>query len=51
MTQALAAGGEDTSTCMGEEKTRALTREAGFSQFRRLDFPHDPFNLFYEIRA
>jgi 2-polyprenyl-3-methyl-5-hydroxy-6-metoxy-1,4-benzoquinol methylase len=51
MTQALAVGGEGTGTCMGEEKTRALALEAGFSHFRRIDFPQNPFNLFYEIRA
>jgi len=50
MTQALAVGGEGTGTCMGEEKMRELATEAGFSQFRRLDFPQNPFNLFYEIR-
>ena len=28
-----------------------LATEAGFSHFRRLDFPQNPFNLFYEIRV
>jgi SAM-dependent methyltransferase len=51
MTQALAVGGEGTGTCMGEEKARALAAEAGFGHFRRLDFPQNPFNLFYEIRV
>lgn len=51
MTQALAVGGEGTGTCMGEEKTRELATEAGFSHFRRLDFPQNPFNIFYEIRV
>jgi 2-polyprenyl-3-methyl-5-hydroxy-6-metoxy-1,4-benzoquinol methylase len=51
MTQALAVGGEGTGTCMGEEKTRELAEEAGFTHFRRLDFEANPFNLFYEIRA
>jgi len=51
MTQALAVGGEGTGTCMGEEKAHALATEAGFTQFRRIDFPNNPFNLFYEIRA
>jgi SAM-dependent methyltransferase len=51
MTQALAVGGEGTGTCMGEEKMREFAREGGFTQFRRLDFPQNPFNLFYEIRA
>ena len=50
MTQALAVGGEGTGTCMGEEKARELAAEAGFTQFRRIDFPQNPFNLFYEIR-
>ena len=50
MTQALAVGGEGTGTCMGEEKMRELAAEAGFTHFRRLDFPQNPFNLFYEIR-
>jgi len=51
MTQALAADGEGTGTCIGEEKTRDLAIEAGFTQFRRIDFPDNPFNVFYEIRA
>ncbi|MDQ3693967.1 MAG: methyltransferase domain-containing protein [Chloroflexota bacterium] len=51
MTQALAVGGEGTGTCMGEEKARELASEAGFTHFRRLDFPNNPFNIFYEIRA
>jgi len=51
MTQALAVGGEGTGTCMGEEKARALAEEAGFGHFRRLDFPANPFNLFYELRV
>jgi SAM-dependent methyltransferase len=50
MTQALAVGGEGTGTCMGEERARELATEAGFGHFRRLDFPSNPFNLFYEIR-
>ncbi|MFN8536999.1 MAG: hypothetical protein U0232_05935 [Thermomicrobiales bacterium] len=43
-------GGEGTGTCMGEAKARELASEAGFTHFRRLDFPQNPFNLFYEIR-
>ena len=50
MTQALAVGGEGTGTCMGEPKAREPASEAGFGQFRRLDFPQNPFNLFYELR-
>ena len=51
MTQALAVGGEGTGTCMGEERARELAAEAGLTSFRRIDFPNNPFNLFYEIRA
>ena len=51
MTQALAVGGEGTGTCMGEEKARELATEAGLTQFRRIDFPNNPFNLFYAIQA
>jgi 2-polyprenyl-3-methyl-5-hydroxy-6-metoxy-1,4-benzoquinol methylase len=51
MTQALAVGGEGTGTCMGEAKMREFAQEGGFTQFRALNFPQNPFNLFYEIRA
>ena len=51
MTQALAVGGVGTGTCMGEAKARELAVEAGFTHFRRIDFPANPFNLFFEIRA
>jgi 2-polyprenyl-3-methyl-5-hydroxy-6-metoxy-1,4-benzoquinol methylase len=51
MTQALAVGGEGTGTCMGEVKMREFAEEGGFTQFRRLDFPQNPFNIFYELRA
>jgi 2-polyprenyl-3-methyl-5-hydroxy-6-metoxy-1,4-benzoquinol methylase len=51
MTQALAVGGEGTGACMCEAKMREFAQEGGFTQFRRLDFPQNPFNLFYEIRA
>lgn len=50
MTQALAVGGEGTGTCMGEAKLREFAAEGGFTQFRPLTFPANPFNLFYEIR-
>ena len=30
---------------------RELATEAGFGRFRRLDFPKNPFNLFYELRV
>ena len=51
MTQALAVGGEGTGTYMGEEKAYALATEAGFTRLRRIDFPNNPFNPFYEIWA
>lgn len=51
MTQALAVGGEGTGTCMGEDKMREFAKEAGFTHFRRLDFPNNPFNIFYELRV
>jgi SAM-dependent methyltransferase len=50
MTQSLAVGGVGTGTCMGEEKMREMAAGAGFGRFRRIDFPNNPFNLFYEIR-
>jgi 2-polyprenyl-3-methyl-5-hydroxy-6-metoxy-1,4-benzoquinol methylase len=51
MTTALAVGGEGTGTCMGERRLRAFAAEAGFSEVRRLDFPQNPFNLIFEIKA
>ena len=51
LTQVSPVRGEGTGTCMGEEKARELAAEAGFTHFRRLDLPQNPFNLFYEIRA
>ncbi len=51
MTQALAVGGEGTGTCLGEAKMHELATEAGFTHFRRLDFPSNPFNIFYELRV
>ena len=51
MTQALAVGGDGTGTCMGERGLRNLASEAGFSEVRLLDFPQNPFNLIYEIKA
>jgi SAM-dependent methyltransferase len=51
LTQALAAGGEGTGTCLGETRLRELATEAGFAHFRRLDFPDNPFSLGYELRA
>jgi 2-polyprenyl-3-methyl-5-hydroxy-6-metoxy-1,4-benzoquinol methylase len=51
MTTALAVGGEGTGTCLGERRLRAFAAEAGFSEVRRLDFPENPFNLIFEIKA
>jgi 2-polyprenyl-3-methyl-5-hydroxy-6-metoxy-1,4-benzoquinol methylase len=51
MTTALAVGGEGTGTCMGERRLRAFAAEAGFSKVRLLDFPQNPFNLIFEIKA
>lgn len=51
MTTALAVGGEGTGTCMGERRLRAMAEEAGFSEVRLLDFPQNPFNLIFEIKA
>jgi len=50
MTQALAASGEGTGTCMGEERIRAVAAEAGFGKVDRLDFPNNPFNVFYALQ-
>ncbi len=50
MTQALAAGGVGTGTCMGEERIRALATEAGFSRVDRVDYPNNPFNIFYVLQ-
>ncbi len=51
MTTALAAGGVGTGTCMGEDRFRAYAAEAGFGEVRRLDFPNNPLNLFFEAKA
>ncbi|MBV9582435.1 MAG: class I SAM-dependent methyltransferase [Chloroflexi bacterium] len=51
MTQALAAGGVGTGTCMGEAGLRDLAAEAGFTHVRRLEFPNNPFNSFYELKS
>ncbi len=48
MTSALAVGGEGTGTVMGEKRIRAFASEAGFAQVRRLDFPTNPFCIFFE---
>ena len=51
MTTALAVGGEGTGTCMGERRLREFAADAGFSETRRLDFPQNPFNLIFEVKA
>jgi SAM-dependent methyltransferase len=51
MTTALAVGGEGTGTAMGERRLRELAAEAGFSAVRRIDFPTNPFCLFFEASA
>jgi SAM-dependent methyltransferase len=50
MSVSLGGGGAGIGACMGEEKARELTREAGFSHFRRLPI-EDPFSALYELRA
>jgi 2-polyprenyl-3-methyl-5-hydroxy-6-metoxy-1,4-benzoquinol methylase len=51
MTTSLAAGGEGTGTCMGERRLRQFAADAGFGEVRLLDFPHNPFNLIFELKA
>lgn len=50
MTQSLAQGGPGLGTCMGPARTEALVREAGFSDFRKLDIKSQT-NLFYAAKA
>lgn len=49
MTVSLAHDGAGIGTCMGEELPRQMCAEAGFSQFRKLDFEH-PLVVLYEVR-
>ena len=49
-TRALAVGGEGIGTCMGEEKMRELAAEGGLTRLRRIDFPQNPLNVFYDLR-
>jgi 2-polyprenyl-3-methyl-5-hydroxy-6-metoxy-1,4-benzoquinol methylase len=51
MTTALAADGVGTGTCLGERRFREMASEAGFTSVQRHDFPTNPFNLFFEVRA
>lgn len=48
MTTSLAAGGVGTGTCMGEARFREYASAAGFGAVRRLDFPTNPLNIFFE---
>ncbi len=50
MSVSLGGGGAGIGACMGEERARELTREAGFTQFRRLPID-DLFSALYELRA
>jgi 2-polyprenyl-3-methyl-5-hydroxy-6-metoxy-1,4-benzoquinol methylase len=51
MTTSLAADGAGTGTCLGERRFREMASEAGFASVQRHDFPTNPFNLFFEVRA
>jgi 2-polyprenyl-3-methyl-5-hydroxy-6-metoxy-1,4-benzoquinol methylase len=51
LTQALAAGGEGTGTCMGEERLREIAVAAGFGKVQRLNFANNPFNIFYTLQV
>ena len=46
LTQSLARGGPGLGTCLGPAGTERLAREAGFTQFKRLDLKSQT-NLFY----
>ena len=49
MTQSLADGGPGLGTCMGPARTEALMREAGFTEFEKLNIKSQ-VNLFYAVR-
>lgn len=49
MTQSLARGGPGLGTCLGPAGTERLAREAGFTQFDRLDLKSQT-NLFYSAK-
>jgi hypothetical protein len=49
MTQSLARGGPGLGTCLGPAGTERLAREAGFTQFKRLDLKSQT-NLFYAAK-
>ena len=49
MSVSLGGGGAGIGACMGEDKARALAREAGFSSFERLPVK-DLFSVLYELK-
>ncbi len=49
LTQSLANAGEGLGAAWGPKLAECYCRDAGFTQFRRLDVEH-PMNSFYEIR-
>ena len=49
MTQSLARGGPGLGTCLGPAGTERLVREAGFTQFKKLDIKSQT-NLFYSAK-
>lgn len=48
MTVSLAENGAGIGACMGENKAKELTKEAGFTRFRKLPVEH-PMSVIYEI--
>jgi hypothetical protein len=50
MTVSLAQGGEGLGTMWGEELARELLREAGFSEVRIEQLPHDIQNSYFIVR-
>jgi hypothetical protein len=34
----------------GEERLREIAPAAGFGKVQRLDFPNNPFNIFYTLQ-
>ena len=49
MSVSLGGGGAGIGACMGEDKARALAKEAGFSSFERLPVK-DLFSVLYELK-
>jgi hypothetical protein len=50
MTQSLAHGGAGLGAAWGPRRAEAISREAGFSGFERLEVDN-PFNAFYRLTA